>query len=443
MRGTLRITWLLLSLSICSESSDVTSPSPTTAASLTKGATPVAAVTTQKATISLHTTKPPTPTTKATSVITTGAVATTVTTTQQPTTAVPQTSLTTSKTMTIANPTMPITIAAITTKLTSTSGSVTTQTTTITNGTVTNTTAMSEVTASPVNSKTDPNKVNRDSTTSTKEPATMVTEKKTMNTDAMTAAPSVGPTAKNKESTWTTGKDHSTAGTTAATISKSLLTSPRSTKLSVTTERLSTPGQTPIVQVPHVTNKPLPTNPTTMAGMKVFEYSSNEIPSEKPPGYVKLCKSFMPDSMNGTCTFKLNDGEIDYSSLSIKVDPNQVREKHSEILRQEDKAKKPTDNKILIAILASCGALLIMIVILGVCVSYRRKPYQENQQHLTEELHTVENGYHDNPTLEVMEVQPEMQEKKMALNGEFSDSWIVPIDNLLKEEMPDEEDTHL
>lgn len=65
------------------------------------------------------------------------------------------------------------------------------------------------------------------------------------------------------------------------------------------------------------------------------------------------------------------------------------------------------------------------------------------QQHLTEEMQTVENGYHDNPTLEVMEVQPEMQEKKVALNGEFSDSWIVPIDNLLKEDMPDEEDTHL
>lgn len=65
------------------------------------------------------------------------------------------------------------------------------------------------------------------------------------------------------------------------------------------------------------------------------------------------------------------------------------------------------------------------------------------QQHLTDELHTVENGYHDNPTLEVMEAQPEMQEKKMVLNGEFNDSWIVPMDNLLKEDMPDEEDTHL
>lgn len=65
------------------------------------------------------------------------------------------------------------------------------------------------------------------------------------------------------------------------------------------------------------------------------------------------------------------------------------------------------------------------------------------QQHLTEELQTVEDGYHDNPTLEVMEVQPEMQEKKVALNGEFNNSWIVPIDSLLKEDMPDEEDTHL
>uniref|UniRef100_UPI003AAE982A podocalyxin n=1 Tax=Centroberyx gerrardi TaxID=166262 RepID=UPI003AAE982A len=84
-----------------------------------------------------------------------------------------------------------------------------------------------------------------------------------------------------------------------------------------------------------------------------------------------------------------------------------------------------------------------MIIGLAIYASHHRKPYNENQQHLTEELHTVENGYHDNPTLEVMEVQPEMQEKKMALNGECNDSWIVPIDNLLKEDMADEEDTHL
>ena len=55
----------------------------------------------------------------------------------------------------------------------------------------------------------------------------------------------------------------------------------------------------------------------------------------------------------------------------------------------------------------------------------------------------MENGYHDNPTLEVMETSSEMQEKKVAnLNGELGDSWIVPLDNLTKDD-PEEEDTHL
>lgn len=66
-----------------------------------------------------------------------------------------------------------------------------------------------------------------------------------------------------------------------------------------------------------------------------------------------------------------------------------------------------------------------------------------SQQRLTEELQTTENGYHDNPTLEVMETSSEMQEKKINLNGELGDSWIVPMDNLTKEELEEEEDTHL
>lgn len=65
------------------------------------------------------------------------------------------------------------------------------------------------------------------------------------------------------------------------------------------------------------------------------------------------------------------------------------------------------------------------------------------QQRLTEELQTMENGYHDNPTLEVMETSSEMQEKKVNLNGELGDSWIVPLDTLMKEDLEEEEDTHL
>ncbi|KAM4570033.1 podocalyxin isoform 2-T2 [Odontesthes bonariensis] len=179
---------------------------------------------------------------------------------------------------------------------------------------------------------------------------------------------------------------------------------------------------------------------TTMAQLNSFSYSlqsGQETQEEKE--LVKLCKHLMSNWQDGTChlTWQQHNSKVQFVSVEINgtVKASLATQYYEEI------TKKPTDNKTLIAILASCGALLIMIVILAVCASHHRKPFNENQ-HLTEELHTVENGYHDNPTLEVMEVQPEMQEKKLALNGEFNDSWIVPIDNLMKDS-PDEEDTHL
>ncbi|KTF89280.1 hypothetical protein cypCar_00025014 [Cyprinus carpio] len=110
---------------------------------------------------------------------------------------------------------------------------------------------------------------------------------------------------------------------------------------------------------------------------------------------------------------------------------------------EKQNVNKDTIPDTLIAILASCGALVLILCCFAAYCTYHRRSYRKNQQHLTEELQTVENGYHDNPTLEVMEVQPEMQEKKLTMNREFNDSWIVPIDNLLKEDIPDEEDTHL
>ncbi|KAK7896845.1 hypothetical protein WMY93_022170 [Mugilogobius chulae] len=157
-----------------------------------------------------------------------------------------------------------------------------------------------------------------------------------------------------------------------------------------------------------------------------------------------LCRRLTGSLDYGNCTLSFRDdkGKISVESAMITGEVN------NKIVAQqlEDITKKPTDNRTLITILASCGALLIMIIILAVCASHHRKPYSETQQHLTDELQTVENGYHDNPTLEVMEVQAVESEKKMALNlngGEFNDSWIVPMDNLQKEEGPDEEDTHL
>lgn len=181
---------------------------------------------------------------------------------------------------------------------------------------------------------------------------------------------------------------------------------------------------------------------STAAQPKTFLYSLNKGHEDKDKkDLVEVCRRLMVNLQDGNCTLTWQhlNGKVQFDCVEIngKVKTSLATQYYEEI------TKKPTDNRTLIAILASCGALLIMIVILAVCATQRRKPFNENQQHLTEELHTVENGYHDNPTLEVMEVQPEMQEKKTALNGEFSDSWIVPIDNLLKEDIADEEDTHL
>ncbi|XP_075932139.1 podocalyxin isoform X2 [Anarhichas minor] len=183
------------------------------------------------------------------------------------------------------------------------------------------------------------------------------------------------------------------------------------------------------------------TSSTAAAQPKTFLYSlNNGHGKEEEKDLVELCRRLMVNLQDGNCTltWQHHNGKIQVDCVEIngQVKTSTMKKIYEEI------TKKPTDSKTLIAILASSGALLIMIVILAVCASHHRKPYNENQ-HLTEELHTVENGYHDNPTLEVMEVQPEMQEKKVALNGEFNDSWIVPIDNLLKEDIVDEEDTHL
>ncbi|KAJ8394301.1 hypothetical protein AAFF_G00047080 [Aldrovandia affinis] len=163
---------------------------------------------------------------------------------------------------------------------------------------------------------------------------------------------------------------------------------------------------------------------------------------EQDTVFFKVCEELMNSMLANKCTLDIHtvNGKQIIKSGSVQVDPTvlkKIQEKHELV--------EPQKSTILIAILCSCAAVLVLItIIIGYIYTTRhRQSYRKNQQHLTEELQTVENGYHDNPTLEVMEVQPEMQEKKAAPNGEFNDSWIVPFDNLAKEDMPDEEDTHL
>ncbi|XP_028256601.1 podocalyxin [Parambassis ranga] len=251
------------------------------------------------------------------------------------------------------------------------------------------------------------------------------------------------PKVTTLQATQPAGKQHHTTEITTTTTTQTTTPTPTTssqTKTGPFTEEnvTTTPGTTS----PLSTTSTMTTVPTTAAPPKTFVYSlHNPHQAQEQKNLVEVCKRLMSNWQNGTCTlmWRHHNDKVLFDAVEIngKVNTSLAAQYYEEI------TKKPTDNKTLIAILASCGALLIMIVILAVCASHHRKPYNENQQHLTEELHTVENGYHDNPTLEVMEVQPEMQEKKVALNGEFNDSWIVPIDNLLKEDMPDEEDTHL
>ncbi|KAJ8371505.1 hypothetical protein AAFF_G00307840 [Aldrovandia affinis] len=107
------------------------------------------------------------------------------------------------------------------------------------------------------------------------------------------------------------------------------------------------------------------------------------------------------------------------------------------------------------------GKLFVVLVIIGsVCVVIiatgliyicwqRRLPKMKNMSR-GEELHFVENGCHDNPTLDVTsDSQSEMQEKKHSANGVMAgggggSGWQVLVNKPGKEEAENlEEDTHL
>ncbi|XP_073508580.1 podocalyxin [Phyllobates terribilis] len=126
-----------------------------------------------------------------------------------------------------------------------------------------------------------------------------------------------------------------------------------------------------------------------------------------------------------------------YASLKhIKKDSSNLFQFDESKFEEEDVVSIP----LISAIVSLAVALLIIAAIYG---CWHQRQSRKREQRLTEELQTMENGYHDNPTLEVMETSPEMQEKKGGPNGELGDSWIVPLDNLTREDLDEEEDTHL
>ncbi|NXU51107.1 PDXL2 protein, partial [Turnix velox] len=104
----------------------------------------------------------------------------------------------------------------------------------------------------------------------------------------------------------------------------------------------------------------------------------------------------------------------------------------------------------LFVILVIIGSICAIIIVLGLIYNcwQRRLPKMKNMSH-GEELRFVENGCHDNPTLDVAsDSQSEMQEKKPSVNGGNTingpDSWDVLINKQASEDVDVfEEDTHL
>ncbi|XP_044307347.1 podocalyxin-like protein 2 [Varanus komodoensis] len=104
----------------------------------------------------------------------------------------------------------------------------------------------------------------------------------------------------------------------------------------------------------------------------------------------------------------------------------------------------------LFVVLVIIGSICVIIIIMGLIYNcwQRRLPKMKNMSH-GEELRFVENGCHDNPTLDVAsDSQSEMQEKKPSVNGGGAvngpESWNVLINKRAGEEGEVfEEDTHL
>ncbi|XP_041130820.1 podocalyxin-like protein 2 isoform X2 [Polyodon spathula] len=103
----------------------------------------------------------------------------------------------------------------------------------------------------------------------------------------------------------------------------------------------------------------------------------------------------------------------------------------------------------LFVVLVIIGSICVVIIVSGliyICWQ-RRLPKLKDMSH-SEELHFVENGCHDNPTLDVtIDSQSEMQEKKPNVNGvamDGVDNWHISINKTAKEQGDNyEEDTHL
>ncbi|XP_076003239.1 uncharacterized protein podxl2 [Genypterus blacodes] len=109
----------------------------------------------------------------------------------------------------------------------------------------------------------------------------------------------------------------------------------------------------------------------------------------------------------------------------------------------------------LFVVLVIIGSVCMVIITSGfIYICWQRRLPATKTTFRAEELHFVENGCHDNPTLDVTnDSHPEMQEKKPSTNGlkgggegggkEDSSRWQGFVNQAATEEEEEEQDTHL
>ncbi|XP_063782837.1 podocalyxin [Pseudophryne corroboree] len=173
--------------------------------------------------------------------------------------------------------------------------------------------------------------------------------------------------------------------------------------------------------------------------------------------FMYLCKALKPGYQpnKDKCEIVLGYEPADHlvildAIVENRLDPKELYEQVKSIKKKDnyplfsyENSNSLDEDVVSIPLISAIVSLaVVLLIIAAIYGCWHQRQTWKREQRLTEELQTMENGYHDNPTLEVMETSPEMQEKKGGPNGELGDSWIVPLDNLTREDL-DEEDTHL
>ncbi|XP_048866527.1 podocalyxin isoform X2 [Brienomyrus brachyistius] len=269
-------------------------------------------------------------------------------------------------------------------------------------------------------------------------PPTTATESKsspppTTATESKSSPPPTTATESKSSPPPTTATESKSSPQPTTAIQSAMTTRPMTTKLPVTSisETLRPAITTQNMMLDSTVPESIPTS-ISSSPASVIAPSTNKTPlfTKNSKSSKEVCEYLMAWIVEDCDIQRIGRGQYSLKIYSTKI--------------IDEPPSKPTQsyNAKLIAALVTTF-ILLSIIALSSFFLWRRRSYKMNQQQLTEELHTCENGYHDNPTLEVMEVQPEMQEKKVALTKELHDTWIVPLDNLAKVDLLDEEDTHL